>query len=120
MKIKDRPEYTSKARPLTCDETTTILEAAKLMAEKNYGSIIVTDKYNKVVGVVTERDILMRVVAEALNPKTSPVSAIMSRDVKVARPNDEVRDWLRIMSNERFRGFVTLMPIFRNSAKHTR
>ena len=103
MKIKDRPEYKSKSQPLTCTDTTSILEAAQMMAEKSFGSIIVTDAQNKVLGVVTERDLMVEVVAEGLDPKTSPVSAIMSRDVKVARPDDEVRDWLRIMSNERFR-----------------
>ena len=103
MKIKDRPEYKTKSQPLTCTDTTSILEAAKMMAEKSFGSIIVTDAQNKVLGVVTERDLMVEVVAKGLDPKTSPVSAIMSTDVKVARPDDEVRDWLRIMSNERFR-----------------
>lgn len=103
MKIKDRPEYKTKLNPLTCSESMTIAEAAKLMAEKNYGSIVIVDKDKRVLGVMTERDLMSRVVAKGIDATTTPVSDVMSRNLRVANENDEVRDWLRIMSNERFR-----------------
>ena len=73
------------------------------MAEKNYGSVIIVDADNKVIGVATERDVMNKVVGKELDPKTTPLSAIMTKDPRVAHETDDLLDWLRIMSNERFR-----------------
>jgi len=56
-----------------------------------------------VLGVVTERDILRKVVARKADATSLTLEDIMTRDPRVARETDEVIDWLRIMSNERFR-----------------
>ena len=73
------------------------------MSEKNYGAIIVTDDQKKVVGVVTERDVMKKVVAKKLDATNTSVSEIMTTNPRVARETDDLIDWLRIMSNERFR-----------------
>lgn len=80
MKIKDRPEYGKKPTPLTCSPETSVLNAVKLMAEKNFGSIIVVDDETRVLGLMTERDIFKRVMAPELDPATTAVSAIMSNE----------------------------------------
>ena len=103
MQIKDRPEYISKPSPLTCAPETTVLAAAKLMANKNYGSIVIVNNKNEVLGLMTERDIFRRVVAEELDPSITLVSKIMTREIRTAQETDKLSDWLRIMSNERFR-----------------
>lgn len=103
MKIKNRPEFGSKPKPLTCGPDMTVLAAVKLMAEKNYGSIIVVDSDNRVMGLMTERDIFKRVMAPEIDPGTTPVSQIMSTELRKAHEDDDLKDWLRIMSNERFR-----------------
>ncbi|MEJ8563352.1 CBS domain-containing protein [Yoonia sp. GPGPB17] len=102
-RLMDRPEYKSKQKPLTRSSDTTVLNAVSAMAEKNYGSVIVVDPDNKVIGVVTERDVMNKVVGKELDPKTTQLSAIMTKDPRVARESDDLLDWLRIMSNERFR-----------------
>ena len=103
MKIKNRPEYESKPLPLTCGPDTTVLAAVKLMAEKNFGSIVVIDKDRRVLGLMTERDIFKRVMAPELNPADTLVSQVMSTELRKAKEDDDLTDWLRIMSNERFR-----------------
>jgi CBS domain-containing protein len=103
MKIKDRPEYGNKPTPLTCGPNKTVLAAVKLMAEKNYGSIIIVDKDEKVLGLMTERDIFKRVMAPELDPAKTKVSQVMSKELRKAREDESLTDWLRIMSNERFR-----------------
>lgn len=113
MKIKDRPEFKTKSPALTGPETMMISEAAKLMAEKNYGSIVIVDGDQHVLGVMTERDLMSRVVAKGVNATKTPVSDVMSRQLRVASQDDEVRDWLRIMSNERFRR----LPVVDNDGK---
>jgi CBS domain-containing protein len=102
-RLMDRPEYKSKQKPLTQSPDTTVFDAVTGMAEKNYGSVIVVDPDNKVIGVVTERDVMNKVVGKELDPKTTPLSAIMTKEPRVARETDDLLDWLRIMSNERFR-----------------
>ncbi|WP_371397618.1 CBS domain-containing protein [Fretibacter rubidus] len=103
MKIKNRPEYGNKPAPLTCTADTTVLAAVKSMAEKNYGSIIVIDDERRVLGVMTERDIFKRVMAPELDPSKTHVKDVMSTELRVAKEDDDLTDWLRIMSNERFR-----------------
>lgn len=103
MKIGDRKEFRSKARPLTCPPDTTVFDAVTQMAEKNFGSIFITDSDNCILGVMTERDIFRRVIGESRDPRTTPVSAVMTIDIRMAREDDDVLGWLQVMSNERFR-----------------
>ena len=101
--LKDRPEFKNKLKPLTCLQDTNVQKAVALMSEKNFGSVMVIDNEQRVIGVLTERDIMMKLVHEGREAKKTLVSEIMTKDVKVARESDDVLDWLRIMSNERFR-----------------
>lgn len=102
-RLMDRPEYASKPQPLTRGPKTTVYDSTKAMAEKNYGSVIVVDDDDKVIGVVTERDIMNKLVVNELDAKTTTLSQIMTKNPRVARESDDMIDWLRIMSNERFR-----------------
>lgn len=102
-RLMDRPEYQSKQRPLTCAPDTSIFDAVTQMAAKNYGSVIVVDSAQKVIGVVTERDVMNKLVAKERDPRTTLLSDLMTENPRVARETDDMIDWLRIMSNERFR-----------------
>lgn len=73
------------------------------MAEMDYGSVIVVDEHDRVLGMVTERDILKRLVNQDRDPKETKLSDIMTENPRVARADDNLLDWLAIMSNERFR-----------------
>jgi CBS domain-containing protein len=96
-------EYKTKQKPFTRSPDTTVFDAVSAMAEKNYGSVIIVDADNKVIGVATDRDVMNKVVGKELDPKTTPLSAIMTKDPRVAQETDDLLDWLRIMSNEGFR-----------------
>ena len=80
-----------------------MFDAVGAMSEKNYGSVIVTDADKKVIGVVTERDVMNKLVGKGLDPKTTKLSDIMTENPRLASETDDLIDWLRIMSNERFR-----------------
>jgi CBS domain-containing protein len=103
MQLRDRPEFKSKAKPVTFRAETSVAEAVKLMAARNIGAVIITDEAEKVRGVVTERDIMIKIVDAGRDPKATTLGDIMTREVKVARETDDVLDWMRVMSNERFR-----------------
>jgi CBS domain-containing protein len=103
MRIAERVEFASKAPPLTCPPETTVYEAVVQMAEKNFGSIFIIDDDDRVLGVMTERDIFRRVIGESRDPMTTPVSAVMTKDVRMANKDDDIVSWMQVMSNERFR-----------------
>jgi CBS domain-containing protein len=102
-RLMDRPEYRSKQQPLTCSPETSVFDAVSKMSAKNYGAVIVIDDQKKVVGVVTERDVMNKVVAKVLDAHKTVLSDIMTANPRLARETDDLIDWLRIMSNERFR-----------------
>jgi CBS domain-containing protein len=102
-RLMDRPEYASKLKPLTATADTTVFDAVSAMSEKNYGSVIIVDDDQKVIGVVTERDVMNKLVGKGLDPNTTKLSEIMTADPRLARETDDMLDWLRVMSNERFR-----------------
>ena len=103
MKISERPEFKSKKPPVTFQETDKVIDAVKAMTKDNFGSVVITDKQNKVKGIVTERDLMKKLLFNSMNPKTTKLREIMTTPVKVAAKNDEMVVWLRQMSNERFR-----------------
>ena len=64
---------------------------------------MVVDDAARVIGILTERDVVKRLVNRDLDAATTAVGDIMTANPRVARREDLVVDWLRIMSNERFR-----------------
>jgi CBS-domain-containing membrane protein len=108
MKIKDRPEFKYKPPAFALRGSDSVATAIKTMTERNIGSVVIIDDDRKVRGIVTERDLLRRLLGQNLDPQATPLSNIMTSAVKTARPDDQVLDWLRQMSNERFRHLPVL------------
>lgn len=102
-RLIDRPEFKSKPKPVTFLPTDNVSDAIVVMSNKNYGSVIIVDKHDKVIGIVTERDIVKKLVKDGLSAKNTNLEAIMTKNPRVANENDSIIDWLRIMSNDRFR-----------------
>lgn len=103
MKIKDRPEFRAKPKPLAMTADASVADAVAAMSVNNFGSVLVVDDAGKMEGIVTERDIMRRLVNEGRDPAATTLGDVMTRELKVAREDDDLIDWLRIMSNERFR-----------------
>ena len=103
MKLCDRPEFKSKKPPLTFKEGDLVIVAVKAMTKANFGSVVIVDNSQKVVGIVTERDLMNKLINDGMNAKTTKLREIMTSPVKVADKDDELVGWLRQMSNERFR-----------------
>ena len=103
MKIKDRPDFTTKPKPVTFPPETTVREAIDEMTKRNFGSVIVVNPDDTIAGIVTERDLLKKLLYNRMDPDSTKLSEIMTKEVRVAKEDDYMQDWLRIMSNERFR-----------------
>ncbi|MFN9790356.1 MAG: cyclic nucleotide-binding/CBS domain-containing protein [Holosporales bacterium] len=84
MKIKDRIEFRNKPPVLTFNAQDKVIEAVNAMSERNYGASVIVDAENKPVGIVTERDFMRRLLAKGLDAHTTPISTIMTSELKLA------------------------------------
>jgi CBS domain-containing protein len=78
----------------------TLYEAAKLMRQRHVGSLIVVSKDEKglrPIGIITDRDIIIEVVAEEINLKAITLKDIMTTHPIVARENDGIHETLQSM-----------------------
>jgi CBS domain-containing protein len=77
-----------------CSETLSVQACAQMMRDNQIGFLPVLDADKQVVGVVTDRDLAVRVLAEDL-PAATPVGRVMTRDVRICRPDDdlETAEW---------------------------
>ena len=99
MKVKDlMTKSPTVARP-----EDTVAQAATLMKQEDCGAIPVVSDGGKLVGIVTDRDIVVRVVAAGKDPKTTPVSVAMSADPITLTPASSVDDAEKVMSERQVR-----------------
>jgi CBS domain-containing protein len=85
---------------IVTSRTTRLDEAARLMREHHVGSIVVVDETaagSKPVGIVTDRDIVIEVVAAGVSPATVTVEEIMAPDLVVAKEGEDLLDTLTRM-----------------------
>lgn len=89
-------------KPACCAPDTPIRDAARLMVENDCGEVPVTDEGGKLVGVVTDRDITCRAVAQGKSLDT-PVSEIMSTPVVTVNPDTSVEDCCATLEENQIR-----------------
>jgi CBS domain-containing protein len=90
-----------------------VWDAACIMTRENCGSVLVIDTPGNLLGIVTERDLMTRVLAKALNPQTTSVSDVMTRGLHTVGPEVLVSDAVLIMIERGFRH----LPIVDKDAK---
>ena len=95
--------------PRSIGASASVVDAARLMREEHIGSLPVTDD-EQLVGMVTDRDITTRVVAESADPKTTSVGDVYSRDLISVEPDKDLDDALRLMARHQ----VRRLPVVEN------
>jgi CBS domain-containing protein len=90
------------SNPTSCQPSTTVAEAAQVMAQEDVGPVPVVDN-GRVVGIVTDRDIVVRVVAEGRDPNSTTVGEIASRDLATVTPETNLDEALRTMAQKQVR-----------------
>jgi len=110
---------------VTLQRDTSAYDAVKLMNKKGIGCLLVVHK-NQIVGILTERDVLERVVEGCKDPKGTKVLEIMTRDVIVGKPDMELVEATKLMLENKVKklpivegnqlvGLVTLTDIARSA-----
>src|SRR5436190_19666321 len=88
--------------PSSIGASASVVEAARLMREQHIGSLPITDN-EQLVGMITDRDIATRVVAESADPKVTSVGDVYSRDLISVEPDKELDEALQLMARHQVR-----------------
>jgi signal-transduction protein with cAMP-binding, CBS, and nucleotidyltransferase domain len=98
-KVRDRI-----SRPaVTCPRTADLTRIARAMYENNVGSVVVVDHDRHPIGIVTDRDIVTRAVAERRDPQTVKVDEIASRELVTVEPEHDLDEALALMARHQVR-----------------
>jgi len=101
----------NKAKQLwTISPEASVLDALKLMAEKEIGALMVVDKKDKVVGIVTERDYARKIILKGKTSMKTSVKEIMtpSNKMYIVKPDTPVEDCMVLMTGKHIRH----VPVF--------
>ena len=80
-----------------------VLEGAQELAKENVAAVCIVDDGGSLVGIVTERDMTQRVLAEGKDPAATKLSEIMTDSPETLAPSDTAMDALQLMHNNNFR-----------------
>ncbi len=95
-------EVMEQRKLLTASPETTVSKAAKLMAKRNVGAVMVVDD-RRLIGVFTERDAVFRVIARSLDPKTTRLADVMTTAPITVAPDKSFGYALLVMYENGFR-----------------
>lgn len=98
MKVRDL--MTKNVR--TCNAESSLTDVAKIMSDLNCGAVPVTEGQN-LVGIITDRDIVLRTIAKGQNPTGMKVADCMTRSVKTCTSDMDVHEAADLMSNSQIR-----------------
>jgi CBS domain-containing protein len=114
--------------PATVGPDTTLGEVATLLKQEDCGSLPVVEN-SRLVGIITDRDIVIRAVAAGKDPKKTRVSDVMSADPVTIKPDDAVDEARKVMAERQIRrlpvvenghlvGIVVIAQIARAESEH--
>ena len=87
-----------------------VWDAACIMTKANCGSVLIIDGAGVMQGILTERDLMTRVLAKALNPQTTQVSEVMTHNPHSVGPDMKVSEAVLIMIERGFRHLPIVSP----------
>jgi CBS domain-containing protein len=89
-------------RVLKAPPQTSVSDASQMMAKKNVGAVMVVEN-DQLIGIFTERDVVFRVVARGLDPKSTQIAAVMTPSPKTVDPDKPFGYALLMMHKHGFR-----------------
>lgn len=95
--------------PHSIGSSASVVEAARMMREEHIGSLPITDD-EQLVGMITDRDITTRVVAEAADPKVTSVGDVYSQDLICVEADKDLEEALQLMARHQ----VRRLPVVEN------
>jgi CBS domain-containing protein len=96
--LDDTLEVLAPPEPVCVRESVTVREAVNAMVAHHRAGVLIVDAHGRLVGIFTERDVLLRVVGKELDANRTPVGQVMTRDPEALRMRDRVAYALHSMS----------------------
>jgi CBS domain-containing protein len=93
---------------ITVDAGAMVAEAVAVMAERQVGAVLIMNEDGLVDGIFTERDLLVRVVHAGRDPAGTPISMVMTREVRFVSPGTTVEAALALMHVNRHRHLLVI------------
>ena len=90
------------SNPATLEPSSTVADAAKVMASEDVGPVPIVEG-ERLVGMVTDRDLVVRVIAEGRDPNSTTLGEIASSDLVTIQPDTELEEATRLMSQHQVR-----------------
>lgn len=90
------------SNPSTIEPNQTVVDAARIMKQEDAGVVPVTEN-GRLTGMVTDRDIAIRVVAEGKDPQSTTVSEVASTNLVTLDPQQDLDEALRLMAQHQVR-----------------
>ena len=90
------------SNPKTVEPSAPIVEAARLMRDEDTGIVPIVEG-DRLIGTITDRDITIRVVAEAKDPQSTSVGDVASKDLVTIDPQQDLDEALRLMAQHQVR-----------------
>ena len=93
--------------PVTIPADMSAVNAAELMRDRDIGDVIVMEQ-NRVVGIITDRDIVVRVVASGQEPAKAKLADICSKELHTVKPTDPVEEAINLMREKAVRRILVM------------
>ena len=100
----------SQRHVVSLNPQASVWEAACVMTKANCGSVLIIDASGAMIGILTERDLMTRVLAKALDPQATKVSEVMTHDPQSVGPDTKVSEAVLIMIERGFRHLPIVTP----------
>jgi CBS domain-containing protein len=96
------------ANPVVCKENDTIFQAVEIMQRQNTGVVPIVEQNQACCGIITDRDICLQVVIDNLDPKSTPISQIMTRDLLTCKPDEPLENILHQMERKQVKRMLVV------------
>lgn len=93
---------------ITLPASASVADAVAVMSAREVGAVLLMNEDGLVAGIFSERDLLVRVVAAGRDPRSTPLSLVMTRDVKFVTPATPTEAALALMHLHRFRHLLVI------------
>lgn len=101
--------------PVYCLPTDTVTKVAEQMKSENIGSlpVIENEDTQKLIGILTDRDLALKIIAEGRDVKSTKVEAVMTRKVVTCRADDDLQRALDAMAQHQLRRIIIVDPLYK-------
>jgi CBS domain-containing protein len=96
--------------PRTVEPSATLTEVARIMRDDGIGAVVVVEN-GAAAGLVTDRDIVVRAIADGRDPNSMPVSEVASRDLRTLTPDQNLEDAIALMRDWDVRRVVVVQDL---------